>query len=467
MLTITNRLTVISTKSGRHGVLRQVFTSPRVRSALPQLSPYDVNLILREHEYTHSFSEGCVKGYDSNQLGSNSPMEDSRTEATILNTNGFICGVFDGHGGAACAQVVSKRLLRYISTAVQSKELIRNLTSEQEVRSQSFLKCHNDKVDFVSEVRSLYEKSYQSYLKYLLNEAGDDNDRVNIITNAFLHLDNDLSKEALDSPSIRTLSVAMSGAVTCVSLIEGRELYLASTGDCTAVLGSVTDTGQWVAKKLNHEHTTDNIQEVRRILDEHPQAERESIIRNERLLGQLAPLRALGDFRYKWSNDILQKVVVPTFGEMSVPPNYYTPPYLTARPDITHHTLKPNDLFLIVASDGLWDFLSPTQAVGLVGEHMAGKGYLEPLKLPSSGVTLEEILNILEKRKAGRKKKPLDKNAATHLIRNALGGTEYGIEHSKLSHLLSLPQDVVRLFRDDITITVVYFNQEYLKKPHF
>lgn len=76
--------------------------------------------------------------------------------------------------------------------------------------------CLSDfQVDFVSEVRSLYEKSYQSYLKYLLNEAGDDNDRVNIITNAFLHLDNDLSKEALDSPSIRTLSVAMSGWFQC------------------------------------------------------------------------------------------------------------------------------------------------------------------------------------------------------------------------------------------------------------
>lgn len=76
--------------------------------------------------------------------------------------------------------------------------------------------CLSDfQVDFVSEVRSLYEKSYQSYLKYLLNEAGDDNDRVNVITNAFLHLDNDLSKEALDSPSIRTLSVAMSGWFQC------------------------------------------------------------------------------------------------------------------------------------------------------------------------------------------------------------------------------------------------------------
>lgn len=64
----------------------------------------------------------------------------------------------------------------------------------------------------------------------------------------------------------------------------------------------------------------------------------------------------------------------------------------------------------------------------------------------------------------GLSKKPLDKNGATHLIRNALGGTEYGVEHSKLSHMLSLPQDVVRLFRDDITITVIYFDQEFLMK---
>lgn len=58
------------------------------------------------------------------------------------------------------------------------------------------------------------------------------------------------------------------------------------------------------------------------------------------------------------------------------------------------------------------------------------------------------------------KLKPLDKNGATHLIRNALGGTEYGIEHSKLSHMLSLPPDMVRLFRDDMTVTVIYFNDE-------
>lgn len=64
--------------------------------------------------------------------------------------------------------------------------------------------------------------------------------------------------------------------------------------------------------------------------------------------------------------------------------------------------------------------------------------------------------------RAGLTRKPVDQNAATHLIRHALGATDYGIEHSKISYYLSLPQDVVRLYRDDITITVIYFNSEHI-----
>lgn len=66
--------------------------------------------------------------------------------------------------------------------------------------------------------------------------------------------------------------------------------------------------------------------------------------------------------------------------------------------------------------------------------------------------------------RANQLSKPIDKNASTHLIRNALGGTDYGIDNSKLFQLLSLPPDVVRLFRDDITITILYFDTEYLRQ---
>lgn len=87
------------------------------------------------------------------------------------------------------------------------------------------------------------------------------------------------------------------GAVACVAHVDGPHLHVANVGDAAAVLGVQTDSGDWAAKKLSSEHNADNVSEVRRLLGEHPSNERHTVIRQERLLGQLAPLRALGDFR--------------------------------------------------------------------------------------------------------------------------------------------------------------------------
>ncbi|XP_016981564.1 pyruvate dehydrogenase [acetyl-transferring]-phosphatase 1, mitochondrial [Drosophila rhopaloa] len=432
---------------------------------LPQLSPYDVNLVLRENEFVYNFPvDGVIRSYETNQLGSNSPCEDSRTEASLLHRNGFICGIFDGHAGAACGQVVSKRLLRYVSAATLPRQVLRE-QMKQGCSSQSFLKCHNDNVDFVSEIKPIYEASFLKYIKQLTETP--QRDVSSELVHAFLQLDEGLSQEALSSSDVRTMSVALSGAVACLVHMEGLQLHVASTGDCGAVLGVLDpQTQQWQPKKLNIEHNADNMTEVRRILAEHPKEEQETVIRNGRLLSQLAPLRAFGDFRYKWSLDIMQQKVLPMFGEQAMAPNYYTPPYLTARPDVQQHELGPNDKFLVIASDGLWDFLSPSEVVSLVGEHINSKKILEPMRLPEGDTTLQQISEQLVERKAGLTRKPVDQNAATHLIRHALGATDYGIEHSKISYYLTLPKDVVRLYRDDITITVIYFNSEHIAQLH-
>nr|XP_016923205.1 pyruvate dehydrogenase [acetyl-transferring]-phosphatase 1, mitochondrial [Drosophila suzukii] len=437
----------------------------RLLPQLPQLSPYDVNLVLRENEFVYNFPvDGVIRSYETNQLGSNSPCEDSRTEASLLHRNGFICGIFDGHGGASCGQVVSKRLLRYVSAATLPRQVLRE-QMKQNCSSQSFLKCHNDNVDFVSEIKPIYEASFLKYIKQLTETP--QRDVASELVNAFLQLDENIAQEALASSDVRTMTVALSGAVACLVHIEGLQLHVASTGDCGAVLGVLDpQTQQWQPKKLNVEHNTDNMSEVRRILAEHPKEEQETVIRNGRLLSQLAPLRAFGDYRYKWSLDIMQQKVLPMFGEQTLAPNYYTPPYLTARPDVQQHELGPNDKFLVIASDGLWDFLSPSEVVSLVGEHINSKKILEPMRLPEGEITLQQISEQLAERKAGLTRKPVDQNAATHLIRHALGATDYGIEHSKISYYLTLPKDVVRLYRDDITITVIYFNSEHIAQLH-
>lgn len=74
----------------------------------------------------------------------------------------------------------------------------------------------------------------------------------------------------------------------------------------------------------------------------------------ERLLGLLMPFRAFGDVKFKWSIELQKRVLESGPDQLHenehtkfIPPNYHTPPYLTAEPEITHHKLRPQDRFLV------------------------------------------------------------------------------------------------------------------------
>ncbi|TMW53389.1 hypothetical protein DOY81_001511 [Sarcophaga bullata] len=158
MLTILLRNTVLNV---RHRTTRSICNhadsgkrrfciSIQRQAQLPQLSPYDVNMILRENEYMYAMPEdqnSTIHSYESNQLASNKPCEDSRTEGSFLHKKGFICGIFDGHAGAACSQVISKRLLRYIAASLVDRNILKE-QMEKGCDSQSFLRCHNDNVEY-------------------------------------------------------------------------------------------------------------------------------------------------------------------------------------------------------------------------------------------------------------------------------------------------------------------------------
>ena len=105
----------------------------------PKLAPSEVTSVLRNNEYTCSdLPAGPVKFFDTNTLQSNDPIEDSYASALTVG-GGYLFGIFDGHGGAACgqvftflcifepdpgqllpAQVVAKRLLHYIAAGLLS-----------------------------------------------------------------------------------------------------------------------------------------------------------------------------------------------------------------------------------------------------------------------------------------------------------------------------------------------------------
>ena len=444
-----------------------------------KMTPAEVTKILTAKEFSHIMSsKGPVKYFDINTLDSNSPSEDSQAVGAISHKKGMLFGIFDGHGGDSCGMVVAKRLFDYVSAALLSPQQLENhlndLRSEDKSNRQ-LVKRFNDKFELIQELKDIYSQSYTKYVEELKEKQrvlDSAQDFKQILIDSFNRLDKDMSDEATTMAKFpkykvtnKPVTIAMSGCVAAAAYINGPHLTVAGAGDVTAVVGYLSETDTWMYHQLTNEHNGENVEEVKRIRSEHPDSEKDYILKGDRLLSCLAPLRAFGDFKFKWKGETVKEVFGCIMQEHEVVPPYYkTPPYLTARPDVMYHRLTPRDKFLVIGSDGLWEKLTPNQVVRLVGEYFKGKTVLQPLGNLPADSKLGDIRKILKARRNTMKTKPTDTNAATHLIRYALGGATYGLDHFKLSRSLRLPQDMVRLQRDDITIQVVFFDDEYLRK---
>lgn len=193
-----------------------------------------------------------------------------------------------------------------------------------------------------------------------------------------------------------------------------------------------------------------NPEEVQRIVSQHPLEEATTCIQYERLLRRLAPFRSFGDVRFKWDSETQEKVYkqfsVPYFTEKEY---FLTPPYLTAEPEITTYQLQRTDKFLVLASDGLWDMLSNEEVVHFVQEHLNKRdstpGDTQPYTITYNEQELPCELT----------------NSASCLIREALGGDD----HVAVSTVLSIPHPDSRLYRDDMTVMVIFFDWDQLVIP--
>lgn len=188
---------------------------------------------------------------------------------------------------------------------------------------------------------------------------------------SFLSVHRWVSPPGEDVPLSSPLQVALSGCTACVVHISNGVLHVANLGDSRAVLGVQELDGSWSAVSLTSDHNAQNPDELQRVLREHPSSERRTVVRHDRLLGVLLPFRAFGDFRFKWSAEMLSRVY-ETRADM-LPPHYLTPPYLSARPEVTQHRIRANDRFVVLATDGLWELMHRQRVVQLVGEQLTGE----------------------------------------------------------------------------------------------
>lgn len=132
------------------------------------------------------------------------------------------------------------------------------------------------------------------------------------------------------------------------------------------------------------------------------------------------------------------------------------------------------------SSIGLWEMLTNEEVVGLVGQWLDAQG--NPSSQGSqaqswlkSWWSTQKQLPVEQKpgEKGEGQRAPIrqqqwgtktslnerfvveDKNAATHLVRNALGGKD----QDQLSALLTLPSPFSRRYRDDLTVEVIFFGE--------
>ncbi|KAK3159371.1 hypothetical protein QOZ80_2AG0149260 [Eleusine coracana subsp. coracana] len=124
-----------------------------------------------------------------------------------------------------------------------------------------------------------------------------------------------------------------SGTTALTAMIFGRSLLVANAGDCRAVLSR-----RGIAFEMSKDHRTCCINERRRV---------ESLggyVDDGYLNGQLAVTRALGDWHLEGMKD-----------QPGGP--------LSAEPELKMTTLTKDDEFLIIGSDGIWDYFSNQNAV--------------------------------------------------------------------------------------------------------
>ncbi|CAK5265733.1 unnamed protein product [Mycena citricolor] len=237
-----------------------------------------------------------------------------------------------------------------------------------------------------------------------------------------------------DETSALKVIRCMRGTTALVVLISpSLDVYVASLGDCQAVLGYQSKSGEWTSRVLSSNHNGSDAAEASRIRSEHPGEESSCVLR-DRVLGAIAVTRALGDFVFKLPAIYTTRIFLQARSGFQIRTKIQdfiqrnlTPPYLSAVPDVQHISLpalEASEAFLLLTSDGLIDLSGDTYGNDHRDPQLASKKWLQSLT---------------------RATRPQQDNAALYLLRDVMGW-----EPDPLSSLLAVESK--SKWMDDVTV---------------
>ncbi|XP_052191554.1 probable protein phosphatase 2C 40 [Diospyros lotus] len=350
----------------------------------------------------------CLLNATEVQVAGGAAGED-RVQAVCSEENGWLfCAIYDGFNGRDAADFLAGTLYETIWFYLNSLEW----ESKHDMVGDSDCLVSNGPLQYILEDNDINHDSKlartgdedlssgpfskgpsDATMEQSSNVLDSLQRALNQAENDFLYM---VEQEMEDRPDLVSV-----GSCVLVALLHGKTLYTLNLGDSRAVLASYGEGGDLNNKKpqaiqLTDSHTVDNEVERNQLLYDHP--DDPSTIVAGKVKGKLKVTRAfgVGYLKKKNLNDALMGILRVR--------NLLSPPYISVEPSINVHKISTSDHFVVLGSDGLFDFFSNDEVVNLVSSYILNNTSGDPAKFlleqlvaraaDSAGFSTEELMSV-------------------------------------------------------------------------
>ncbi|KZV53395.1 putative protein phosphatase 2C 23-like [Dorcoceras hygrometricum] len=356
---------------------------------------------------------------------------EDRVHIVVSEEHGWVfVGIYDGFNGPDATDFLLNNL--YSNVSKELKGLLwcdKSESCENGVNCSAFCSKSLD-----SEERDALDLKLREKLGYLEPAAVNHLGVLKALSEALRKTEASYLQIA-DMMLVENPELSLMGSCVLVMVMKGDHVYLLNVGDSRAVLAKADSQVGKMRKpsedslygyeyehtyslsscQLTMDHSTSVREEVRRIRNAHP--DDAFAVYNERVKGSLKVTRAFGAGflkQPKWNNALLEMFRIDYVG---------TYPYITCSPSLCHHRLDPIDKFLILSSDGLYQYFTNQEAVSEVEMFMSTFPEGDP---------------------------------AQHLVEEVLfrAAKKAGMDFHEL---LDIPQGDRRRYHDDVSIIIISF----------
>lgn len=169
------------------------------------------------------------------------------------------------------------------------------------------------------------------------------------------------------------VDINASGSTAIFTVRISNTLYVCNIGDSRCIVGRRNAYGAIEAAALSRDHKPDDRNEMDRITG------MGGVVQpSQNQYGQfMGPARVWIPGR----QDVGGLAIARTMGDMS-----YTAVGVTSTPEISVHEISPNDVFLVLGSDGIWDRLSNSEVTDIVSKSLPA----QKLSVPNSDFSKQD-----------------------------------------------------------------------------